>query len=98
MNVSHFLKAASSFQVGSVGSLKKAVDRIPFELSNPAGLRTEPMEADTLLRRCNGFQPISETFLVACAANFGVVTSYKMSAPEACRLTIWESIVGSVVS
>jgi hypothetical protein len=41
----------------------------------PAGLMTAPMEALTLLRKCSGFQPISAAFLMACAANFGVVMS-----------------------
>ena len=33
---------------------------------------TLPTEAETLLRKCSGFQSISPTFLIACAANFGV--------------------------
>ena len=45
---------------------------MPCEFSNPAGLITLPTEAETLLRKWVGFQPISEIFLIACAANFGV--------------------------
>ena len=35
---------------------------------------------------------------MACAANFGVVTLKNTSAPVAFSLTMWLSIVGSVVS
>ena len=66
--------------------------------SMPAGLSTEPTELDTLLSRCNGFQPISAALRMACAANFGVVTLKNTSAPEAFRLMTWESTVGSDVS
>src|SRR5436190_23685819 len=98
MKAAHSLYAGSSFQVGSVGSLRYCVDRIPFELSKPAGLRTAPTEFDTLFSRCTGFHSISAAFLIAWAANFGVVTLKKTSAPDALRLIFWESIVGSVVS
>ena len=66
--------------------------------SNPAGLITLPIEAETLLRKCSGFQPISAFFLIACAANFGVVTLKKTSAPVDLSLTMWESMVGSETS
>src|SRR3954468_5656489 len=85
-------------QDGSVGSFKYWVDSTSLEASNPAGFSTEPTEFDTLLSRCTGFQPISCAFLIACAANFGVVTLKKTSAPEAFRLMICESTVGSLVS
>ena len=45
-----------------------------------AGLMTAPMEVLTLLRECSGFQLISEAFLMACAANFGVVIATDYSA------------------
>jgi hypothetical protein len=61
-------------------------------------LITLPTEAETLLRKCSGVHPISAIFLIACAANFGVVTLKKTSAPVAFRLTTCESMVGSVVS
>ena len=35
---------------------------------------------------------------MACAPNFGVVMLMKVSAPEACKVTICESTVGSVTS
>ena len=66
--------------------------------SKPAGLITLPTEAETLLRKCSGFQSISATFLIACAANFGVAMSTNTSAPLDFSLTMWLSIVGSVVS
>ena len=47
---------------------------------------------------CSGFQPISATLRIACAANFGVATLKKMSAPEAFSLMICGSTVGSEVS
>src|SRR5882672_5802660 len=56
---------------------------MPTAFSRPAGFRTEPTEIETLLRICSGFQPISAAFLIACAANFGVVTLKNTSAPEA---------------
>ena len=41
---------------------------------------TAPMEVLTLLRECSGFQLISEAFLMAFAANFGVVIATDYSA------------------
>ena len=71
---------------------------MPCEFSKPAGLITPPTEAETLATMCSGFHPISAIFLIACAANFGVEMLMKTSAPVALSLTIWSSIVGSVVS
>ena len=68
---------------------------MPCELSKPAGFITLPIEAETLLRKCSGFQPISAIFLIACAANFGVVMLKKTSAPVDFSLTMWKSMVGS---
>ena len=56
--------------------------------SKPAGFITLPIEAETLLRKCIGFQPISFIFLIACAANFGVVTLKKTSASGDFSLTM----------
>jgi len=61
-------------------------------------LITPPTEAETLETMCSGFHSISASFLIACAANFGVVMLRKTSAPEALSLTMWLSIVGSYVS
>jgi hypothetical protein len=58
---------------------------------------TLPMEAETLLRMWSAFQSTSATFLIAWAANFGVATSKKISAPVALSLTMWLSMVGSEV-
>ena len=66
--------------------------------SKPAGLITLPIEAETLLRKCSGFQPISAIFLIACAANFGVVMLKNTSAPVDFSLTMCESMVGSEIS
>ena len=66
--------------------------------SKPAGFITLPIEAETLLRKCSGFQPISSFFLIACAANFGVVMLTNTSAPVDFSLTIWESMVGCETS
>jgi hypothetical protein len=71
---------------------------MPCAFSKPAGLITLPTELDTLEMKCSGFHSISASFLIACAANFGVVTLMKTSAPVAFSLTIWLSIVGSEVS
>ncbi len=59
---------------------------------------TLPTDAATLLRMCSGFHSISATFLIACAANFGVVILTNTSAPVDFSLTMWLSMVGSVVS
>ena len=71
---------------------------MPCAFSKPAGFITLPTEAETLLRKCSGFHSISAIFLIACAANFGVVMLMKTSAPVDFSLTMWLSIVGSVVS
>ena len=71
---------------------------MPIEFSTPAGMSTVPVALDTLFRYCVGFQPISPAFLIAWAANFGVVILKKVSAPDALRVTIWLSTVGSVTS
>ena len=70
----------------------------PLEASRPAGLSTVPSELDTLFRKCSGFQPMSCDFLMAWTANFGIVMLKKTLAPLFLRLTICESIVGSVTS
>ena len=71
---------------------------MPCAFSKPAGFITLPIEAETLLRKCSGFQPISAFFLIACAANFGVVMLMNTSAPVDFSLTMWESMVGSETS
>ena len=71
---------------------------MPCAFSKPAGLITPPTEDETLETMCSGFQSISASFLIACAANFGVVMEMKTSAPEAFSLTMWLSMVGSAVS
>src|SRR3954451_17592445 len=98
MKASHSFLPASLFQVGSVGSFRYPVERTSFEASNPAGFNTDPTEFDTLFNRCTGFQPISCAFLIACAANFGVVMLKNTSAPEPFSETICESTVGSAGS
>src|SRR6267378_3160247 len=59
---------------------------------------TLPIEEETLLIMCSGFHSISAIFLMACAANFGVVTLKKTSAFVDFSLTMLESMVGCVVS
>src|SRR5580698_765912 len=60
-----FMKALHSFIAGSsshclsVGSLKYPTVLRPTDLSRPAGVNTDPTDADTLLRYCVGFQPMS---------------------------------------
>ena len=63
---------------------------MPLDFSKPGGPQHEPIEADTLSRMCTGFQPSSATFLIACAANFGVAMLTKISAPDALSATICE--------
>ena len=54
---------------------------MPCAFSIPAGLITLPTEAETLFDDCSGFHSISATFLIACAANFGVEMLMNTSAP-----------------
>src|SRR4029453_12590047 len=92
------LKPWSFFHWGSVGSFKYWVVITPLEASRPAGFRTAPTEEETLLSRWTGFPPMSAAFLIACAANFGVVMLKNTLAPLFLRFTICESTVGSVTS
>lgn len=48
------------------------VVRIPVDASIPAGLKTALILAETLLRNCVGFQPISCALRIACAAKICV--------------------------
>src|ERR1700736_1929129 len=98
MNARHVCTGGSSFQVGSVGSFRYAVEMIPLENSRPAGFNTEATEVAVLARKNFGFHPSSPTLRIACADPFGAAQEKKMSAPESCSATIWESIEGSLTS
>src|ERR1700677_2869653 len=98
MNWRHFVTAGSLFQVGSVGSFRYAVEMMSLEYCRPAGLSTEATEVAVLARKNFGFQPSSPTLRIACADPFGAAQEKKISAPESCSATIWESIVGSLTS
>jgi len=63
----------------------------------PAGSSTAENEFETDGRMISGFQPMLAAFLIACAANLGVASAKKTSAPDSRIATIWESIVGSEV-
>ena len=82
----------------SVGSLRYCAVMIPWLFSRPAGFITEPTEADTLLRYCAGFQPMSAALRIAWAAAFGVAMLKKTLAPESLSWMTWLSTVGSVTS
>ena len=71
---------------------------MPWLASKPAGFMTEATEAETLLRYCTGFQPMSAALRIACAANFGVEMLKKTLAPESLSWITWLSTVGSVTS
>ena len=71
---------------------------MPTAFSTPAGLITAPTEAETLERKCIGFQFMSATLRIIWAANFGVAAVTSTSAPEACSETAWLSMVASVIS
>src|SRR5260370_35043690 len=98
MKADHSLYAASSFQVGSVGSLRYCDDRTPLALSRPAGLSTAPTETELLVSRWTGFQPNSAIFLIAWAADFELAALKMISAPDALRVMTCESTVVSGVS
>src|ERR1700712_432304 len=98
MKVSHVLVPGSSFQAGSVGSLRYAVEIMFLAFSRPAGLSTAATDVAVLARKNTGFHPSSPTFLMGCAEPFGAAQEKKISALESCSATIWESIVGSDTS
>src|ERR1700694_5128916 len=98
MKARHVFTPGSSFQAGSVGSFRYAVEIISFAFSRPAGLRTAATDVETFARNNFGFQQSSPTLRIACAAPFGAAQVIKISAPESCSATIWESIVGSRTS
>src|SRR4051794_41482717 len=82
----------------SVGSLLKVPTITPVALSSPTGFKVADTELDGKFTMSVGFQPISATLRIACAANFGVPATSSASAPELFRFTTCESIVGSVIS
>ena len=61
---------------------------MPSDASSPAGFITAPIETETSVNKCIGFHSSSAIFLIACAANFGVVISTKTSAPVPFSLTM----------
>src|SRR5271163_4755393 len=71
---------------------------MPLEYSRPAGFNTEAIVVAVLARKNFGFQPSSPTLRIACAEPFGVAQEKKISAPESCSATIWESMLGSLTS
>ena len=71
---------------------------ISLAYSSPAGFNTAATEVAVFARKNFGFQPSSPTLRIACADPFGAAQEKKMSAPESCSATIWESIVGSLTS
>src|ERR1700712_3396250 len=98
MKACHFLTPASSCQVGSVGSFRYDVEMMSFAYCSPAGFNTAATEVAVLARKNFGFQPSSPTLRIACADPFGAAQEKKISAPESCSATIWESMVGSLTS
>jgi hypothetical protein len=71
---------------------------MPWAFASPAGLGTEPTEAEMLASKNIGFQPISAAVTIACEANFGDASAKNMSAPAALAVTIWELTVASAGS
>src|SRR5437588_3128676 len=98
MNACQVFTPGSSFHVGSVGSFRYDVEMMSLAYSRPAGFNTAATEVAVLARKNFGFQPSSPTLRIACADPFGAAHEKKMSAPESCSATIWESIVGSLTS
>ena len=83
---------------GSVLSFRYWLEITPVEFSRPAGSRTPLMDADTFEMMVVGFQPISATLRMACAANLGVAATSSTSAPLFFSSRICVSMVGEVVS
>jgi len=65
MKANHSLTARSSFHLKSIGSVKKATDKMPLALSRPAGLSNAPTEVEIPLTRWTGLQPSSAALLIA---------------------------------
>src|SRR3954449_4767454 len=95
--------ALYSFTAGSFahfavcGSLKYAVEMMPFAFWSPTGFRTRFLSAPTLLRICKGFQPLLAPVASPWAAGFGVVMLRKVSAPECASRPTCGATVGSVM-
>src|SRR4051812_41050803 len=85
-------------QRGSSGRLTASAVINPLELSRPAGSSTVLREVDTADRYVSGFQANSAILRMVWAPNFGVVITKSVSTPADFNVTIWESIVESVVS
>src|ERR1700689_841288 len=98
MKASQSLYSCVSAHCGSVGSLAKPAEIMPAPFSRPALFITVPTEFDTEVRKCVGFQPMSETLRIDCAANLGVASLPIPSAPLDCSDPTRQSTVGSVVS
>src|ERR1700732_5044 len=98
MKARHSFIAGSFVHCGSLGSFRYAALRISWPFSYPAGFMTLPTDTETLVRKWIGFHFSSPIFLIACAANFGVVMWTKMSGLAVLIWTTCESTVGEVVS
>src|SRR5438552_1773095 len=94
----HACTPGSSFHAGSVGSFRYAVEMTSFAFCKPAGFSTLATDVDTFATKNLGFQPISPTFLMACAEPFGAANEKRVLAPESRRVTTCESMDGSVTS
>src|ERR1700749_3318604 len=95
MNDDQVFIAGSSFHAGSLASLRKAVEITPIEFSSPAGLSALAIEDEALSSRNTGCQSISANRRSASAATAGAPSNTRICAPDACRTSIWESIVVS---
>ena len=84
--------------MGSLGSLRNLTAITPVEISGPTGFITEVALADGAATKRSGFHPMAAVFLSAWAEKRGTANSISVSAPALLRLTICESMVGSVTS
>src|SRR5262249_15293771 len=86
IQASHCAVATSFLHCGSVGSLTYAEEITPTDFCKPAGCMTALTEVALYGMNCSGFQPMSNVFRMACAANFGEAKMNSVSAPEPLRL------------
>src|ERR1700743_299689 len=98
MNDDQIFIAGSSFQAGSLASLRKAVEITPIEFSRPAGRSALAIEAEALSSRNTGGQSISANRRSASAATAGAPSNTRICAPEDCSTSIWELIDVSELS
>src|SRR6267154_1123214 len=90
--------AGSSFQAGSLASLRNEVEMTPSAFCRPAGRSALAIDAEALSRSQTGLQLSSDARRRACAAMAGDPSNTRISAPEFFRVEICASTERSEAS